>query len=204
VEGNCRKGDGVVVERRSNVNLRKEENEQLPTGEKILIWIAVFFFLFITLSPRLARGQSDNDARLIARICISEGPGDCAAISHVLSERTMLRPGSTLRQVACSYAPRSCGRRPYHARPWIPFANPDQGAPIGWAGVSSWEVTRVVLAHLTSVAWRAIRGIEPTPCPGAVHWGSRSCGACRRRMRAARLTRIQCSSSNIFYGYPAF
>lgn len=191
------------MSRRSKANQRKTENEQTPTGEKILIWIGVLFFLFILLSPARVRGQTtDNDTRLIARICISEGPGDCAAISHVLSERTMLRPGSTLRQVACSYAPRSCGRRPYHARPWIPFADSDLGTPEGWAGVSSWEVTRVVLSRLRAVVWRAIRGIEPTPCPGAIHWGSRSCGACRRRMRAARLVRIQCSSSNIFYGYP--
>lgn len=146
----------------------------------------------------VAEADDGADALLVARIGLSEAPRDTLAIAHVLSERAAER-GVSVREAACAYAPRSCGRRPYVARPWIPNAHPDRGAPIGWPGVSSWERTRTLLAALTVVADRGLRGIDPTPCAGAIEWGAPTCAACRRRMRRAGFVRVECDAANHFW-----
>ena len=145
-----------------------------------------------------SHASAQSDELLVARIGLSEGPSDTLAIAHVLAERSVAR-GITVREAACSYAPRSCGRREYTARPWVPRAHPDSFAPLGWPWLSSWERTRTLLASLTVVAWRGLRGIDESPCAGATEWGAPTCAACRRRMQAAGYERVDCPGANHFW-----
>ena len=152
-----------------------------------------------------ASAQADHE--IAARICWSEsGPrahAECAAIVHVLVERAASL-GRGFADMARSYAPRATGAVDGHRRPFVPLLSIDaERAPLGWPHHGMrYSEGRTLLSALAATAWRALRGIDETPCPGAEHWGARGCGPCRRRMRAAGLRRIQCrtETSNTFWG----
>ena len=186
-----------------------ERAESLPPAARVrrvlLGLLAVALACAVLVLPVSASAQADHE--IAARICWSEsGPrahAECAAIVHVLVERAASL-GRGFADMARSYAPRATGAVDGHRRPFVPLLSIDaERAPLGWPHHGMrYSEGRTLLSALAATAWRALRGIDETPCPGAEHWGARGCGPCRRRMRAAGLRRIQCrtETSNTFWG----
>lgn len=184
--------------------------ESLPSDARVrrvlLGLLAVALACAVLVVPVDASAQADHE--IAARICWSEsGPrahAECAAIVHVLVERASML-GRGFASMARAYAPRATGTVAGHRRPFVPLLSIDvERAPLGWPHHGMrYSEGRTLLSALAATAWRALRGIDETPCPGAEHWGARGCGACRRRMRAAGLRRIQCraETANTFWGW---
>lgn len=187
-----------------------ERAEHLPPSARVrrvlLGLLAVALACAVLVVPVDASAQADHE--IAARICWSEsGPrahAECRAIVVVLVERAALL-GRGFADMARAYAPRASGAVAGHRRPFVPLLSiDDERAPIGWPHHGMrYSEGRTLLSALAATAWRALRGIDETPCPGAEHWGARGCGACRRRMRAAGLRRIQCraETANTFWGW---
>lgn len=184
--------------------------ERLPSSSVIrraaLGFAAVLIAcVLLTFAPAGVEAQADHE--LAARICWSEsGPRaheECRAIVVVLVERAALL-GRDFADMARSYAARATGARAGHRRAFIPLLTLDhERPPPFWPHHGMrWSEGRTLLSALAATAWRALRGIDETPCPGGRHWGAQGCGPCRRRMRAAGFRRIQCrvETANVFWG----
>lgn len=179
--------------------------------------------------PLVARGDSEGDALLLARICVSEAGWTCwdtndgVAIHEVLL-RGARRNGLSWRSFARSYASRATGAEPTtHPRlSWIAELDASGRAPASWPTMSStvrrdgtvavrphppWSRYREQWLAILSRAREVIRltletSAEWSVCDtGPEHWGG---VVDRERARRLRLVPVSCGETvNDFYVRPA-
>lgn len=142
-------------------------------------------------------------AVMLARVCVSEagwqGHEECTVIVHALVYQAQARDIPVQQQI-CAYAPNSCNPDRDDNRRWIAHLHPERRyAPPGWPRGMRWSEHRAFFAAMVLVAARAYRGEEPSPCPGARHWGARWCSECRERMEEHGYVRAQCGFRNAWW-----
>jgi len=145
-----------------------------------------------------------QDDVIATRLCASEigahgDPHECATLVHVIAERASRR-GLSWSDHVRAVARRVTGQRPYVGREWIPRIDTERGRPEIFPRNLEWERYRVRFASMRAIAWRALRGIEPSTCPGALDWSAPWCKSCAVRMHAAgwRLM-TECEGANAYW-----
>lgn len=187
-----------------------DKAERLPTSSVVrraALALAAVLIACALLVVAPGRVEAQPDHELAARVCWSEAGArahdECRAIVHVLVERAA-RLDLTFAEMARAYASRATGAEPGHRRPFIPLLTLDHvRPPPSWPHHGMrWSEGRTLFSALAVTAWRALRGIDATPCPGGLHWGAPGCAPCRRRMRVAGLVRLRCrvETANDFWG----
>lgn len=147
-----------------------DRNDQIPGCLGVLLILLGLWALVA-----IARGQSEDDGLILARLTVHEAgfdsPADASLIHAVLSG-IVERDHVSYRRAAALAAPRwSAGRT---SRPWTLELHEDGRTPRGWRG-ARWSAYRERWGALLEHARRVVRGEIPSTCSSSPRvWGSRA------------------------------